>query len=62
MRYESRATTSPRWARRWAWANRPILELDPPIKRYEVNRADRRRRRIGTAWWGAGRLKLRPAT
>jgi len=61
MLYMSQATISRR-ARRWAWANRPILELDTPVKRYLVNRADGQRRRIGTARWGMGRLTVRPAT
>jgi hypothetical protein len=44
MLYMSQAR-SPRRARRWAWANRPIQSLDNPVKRYLGNRS------VGPGLW-----------
>ena len=53
MLYMSQANIS-RWAKRWAWANRPLEVLDNPVRRYLGNRS------VGPGLWKrARRLTIR---
>lgn len=61
MLYMSQAKISRRM-KRWAWANRPVMSLDNPVKRYLGNRS------VGPGLWtrdsrfAIQRNVLRPAT
>lgn len=60
--FDKTQSNTSRWARRWAWGNRPANRLDNPVKRYLGNSAIGHGLRQRQPRMGLGHLTMRPAT